>query len=70
MADKIANIKTGFRKSHITQYLLIMFLEKKVREIGKENCVSALFLNFSKAFGTINHDLMLTKLKVYGFSEE
>ena len=30
--------------------------------------VSALFLHLSKAFVAINHDLLLAKLKAYGFS--
>ena len=29
--------------------------------------MSAFFMDFSKVFDTINHDLMLAKLKAYGF---
>ena len=29
----------------------------------------ALFIDFSKAFDTINHNLMLAKLRTYGFSK-
>ena len=43
-------------------------MEKSRREGEKRECVSALFLDLSKGFDTINHDLLLAKLKSYGFS--
>ena len=43
-------------------------LEKWKKAVDNEEYVSALFLDLSKAFGTINHDLLLAKLKAYGFS--
>ena len=43
-------------------------LEKWKRGIDNGAYVSALFMDLSKAFDTINHDLMLAKLKAYGFS--
>ena len=43
-------------------------LEKWKKAVDKGEYVSALFMDLSKAFHTINHDLMLAKLKAYGFS--
>ena len=55
----------GFRKSHRTQHLLVTMLEKSKKPVDKGGYVSALFMDPSKAFGTINHDLFLAKLKVH-----
>ena len=61
---------TGFRKSHGTQNSLVVILEKWKRALDKGEYVSALFMDLSKAFDTINHDLVITKVKAYGFSKE
>ena len=43
-------------------------LEKWKRAIDNGAYVSALSMDLSKAFDTINYNLMLAKLKAYGFS--
>ena len=68
MRYKLLKCLTGFRKSHGTQYLLVTMLEKWQKTVDKGEYVSALFMDLSKAFDTINHDLFLAKLKAYGFS--
>ena len=68
MEDELTKYLTGFRKLHDTQYSLLTMLEKWKRGIDNEGYVSAIFLDHSKSFDTINHDFMLAKLKAYGFS--
>ena len=55
MTDKLAHSITGFRKSHGTQNTLVVMLEKSKRALDKGEYVSALFVDLSKAFNTINH---------------
>ena len=70
MTDKLAHSITGFRKSHGTQNSLVVMLEQWKRALDKGEYVSALFMDLSKAFDTINHDLLIAKLNAYGFSKE
>ena len=70
METKISKCVTGFRKSHSTQHSLIVMLEKWKIALEKEENMSAIFIGLSKAFGTTNLDLLLAKLKAYGFSKQ
>ena len=70
MENKISKCVTGFRKSHGTQHSLIVMLEKWKKALDKEENMSAIFMDLSKAFDTINHALLLAKLKTYGFSKQ
>ena len=68
MDDKLSKCLTRFRKSHVTQHLLVTMLEKCKIAVDKGECASVLFLHLSKVFDTINHDLLPGKLKFYDFS--
>ena len=64
-----STLLTGFRKNRSTQHSLLKMLELWKEALDQRKSVSAIFMDLSKAFDTINHDLLLAKLETYGFSE-
>ena len=70
MEDKLSKLLTGFRKNHSTQHCLVNMLEKWKNTLDKGGFVCAIFMDLSKAFDTMNHDLLIAKLGAYGFQED
>ena len=56
----------GFRKNHSTAYALIQLYDKLSDAIDQGKVTLGLFIDLSKAFDTVNHDILLAKLEFYG----
>jgi hypothetical protein len=56
----------GFRSNHSTNMALILLIDKIASAIEKGEFVVGLFLDFQKAFDTVNHTVLLNKLNTYG----
>ena len=70
MEDKLSKLLSGFRKNHSTQHCLINMLEKWKNTLDKDGFVCAIFMDLSKAFGTMKNDLLIPKLGAYGFQKD
>ena len=64
---KILNkFQFGFRNMHSTFMALITLLDNLRNALDSDNCAVGIFLDFQKAFDTVNHKILLGKLNCYG----
>ena len=60
----------GYRKGFRTQQALLSLLERWKNVLDKKRYGGTALMDLSKAFDTLNHDLLAAKLHAYDFSEE
>ena len=65
--DLIKPNQFGFQKSKCTSDAILEFLENVYESFNENKYYLAIFLDFSKAFDTICHDILLKKLEHMGF---
>ena len=56
----------GFQKRNSTQMALVTLVDKVTEALDNEDYVVGVFLDFSKAFGTVDHSIVLDKIFIYG----
>ena len=64
--DILYNKQFGFWKNHSTETAIIDLVAKLTDAIEKNKFTAGIFLDLSKAFDTVNHSIIITKLRHYG----
>ena len=64
--DLITDNQFGFRKSHSTELAVIDIQNTLLRTLDNNKLTCTIFLDLAKAFDSVDHNILLKKLKRYG----
>ena len=62
----IYSLQFGFRKKHSTNHALIDITETIRQALDNKKFACGVFVDLQKAFDTVNHDILISKLEHYG----
>ena len=66
--DSFSVFLCGFRSKHSTQHALLRLLSEWKKSLDNRGKVGTILIDLSKAFDTLDHDLLIAKLSAYGLN--
>ena len=67
--ETLSTFIAAYRKAYSTQHVLIRLVEEWKSKLDNDFLVGSVFMDLSKAFDSIPHELIIAKLHAYGFDE-
>ena len=68
--DSIYELQFGFRKNYSTNHALLSIVESIRKNLDNKTYSCRVFVDLEKAFDTVNHTILLSKLNHYGIRGE
>ena len=70
MENKLSVYLCGFRNGYSIRHALFNNLSKWKNWLDKKGAIGTILMDLLKAYDCIQHDLLIAKLKAYGFSKK
>ena len=68
MNKVLSPLLSAYSKTYSTKYVIIRLVEKWKEQLDNKYLVGSVFIDLSKVFDCIPHDLLTSKLDAYGFN--
>ena len=66
-SDILSKTQFGFRKNMGTETALLNYIDNIQKQLNNYKYIISIFMDLSKAFDVINHEILKNKLDHYGF---